>query len=120
VRSILLVILLAAGCARSAPEESRPRCAGASAPLGSIEDYRLTVRTRPNPLGFVVIRSTPLFGGADDASNALGRAAVGATFAALGPLKNPDHGNAVAYAVVVHDDGVVCRGYVSGNLVEVE
>jgi hypothetical protein len=79
------------------------------------------VRTRSNPLGFVMIRSTPRFNGAGDRSNALGRAAIGATFAAQGPLKNPDHGNAAAYAVVVRDaDGAACRGYVSSDMVGAE
>jgi hypothetical protein len=47
-------------------------------------------------------------------------AAIGATFAAQGPLKNPDHGNAIAYAVVVRDaDGKTCRGYISAGLVDI-
>lgn len=112
-----LVWFLCASACGSHVDSPPIRCATASAPVGAHGDYRLVARVRTD----AGVRSVPQFPGLADHSNLLGVAPAGTAFAAQGPLKNPDHGNALAYAVLVNDaTGATCRGYISAGLVDVE
>ncbi|MCE5325160.1 MAG: hypothetical protein LLG01_01975 [Planctomycetaceae bacterium] len=87
-------------------------------PLGDLAEYSRRIKVPPNALGYVRIRST-LSWDADDKSNMLGTVPCGTLLWAQGPLKNPDFGNAIGYAVAVRDRaGRSCRGYVSYTVVD--
>ncbi|HEY3359638.1 MAG TPA: hypothetical protein VGQ83_40685 [Polyangia bacterium] len=128
-----LILGVPAGCGRPAAPPARGAAAPASAPatlpgaliaalrgscarglpLGAPGDYRQRLRVGTPRSGMVRVRATPAFDAADR-SNALGELPGGTVLAAQGPLKNPEYGNAVAYAVAVRDlQGRTCRGYVS-------
>ena len=118
---VLLVFIALAhyGMAKSSPEPVplKGSCEKGRS-IGDLRVYTLLLKTESNNLGYVRVRSTPLWDG-NDTSNVLGTIEMSREIPGWGPLKNiPSHG--IGYAVPLKDKyGRTCRGYISATVVKV-
>ena len=86
--------------------------------MGDLRVYTILLKTESNDLGYIRVRSSPLWDG-NDTSNVLGTIEMNREIAGWGPLKNrPSYG--IGYAVPLKDkNGKTCRGYISATVVKV-
>ncbi len=88
-----------------------------SLPLGDIRVYNHAIRIQKNEMGYINVRSSPVWDSLDQ-SNILGKIPSGIWIPAWGPTKHhPSYG--VGYIVPLKDTlGHTCRGYISITMVE--